>query len=1246
MKILAIRGKNLASLAGEFELLFDQEPLASTGLFAICGPTGSGKSTLLDALCLALYDETPRLTHAMGKNINLPDVGDETISPQDPRNLLRRGAGEGFAEVDFVGNDGIAYRAHWSVRRARGKAAGKLQNTEMRFQTLSGEQRLGGVKSEVLAAIQERLGLSFQQFTRAVLLAQNEFATFLKANDNERAELLETLTGLDVYSGISIRAFERAKAEQQALESIKSQLAGQHPLSAEQRAELEQGLVTARADFAALEHRKIELDQQLQWHESWEKLQQSERQALETVQKTQADQQAAADRQRQLAQIEAVQEARPLVVEIDRLIRDTEKSRLAIFSTEEQLAAARHIRQQAEDGLAKAADALALAEKNAHQAQPSLNRAKELDAEIATLIPGHAAAAKVLAEARLAASTAQEKLDAQNIERARTVEALIASQGWLATHESLRRLAEDWPRWNMLFDEATRAQKSLGETEQDSAVKQQEAQKHQRLWDEAASALTKTQTALQEAEIRLQSAIQTLASFDADELAGRRAAAEIRREQIVSGERLWNALTSSRNRQQILNEEAYLLQEKITRAETVLSQTQIDKAAAAAQLEQSEKLLRIAEAACAENVEALREHLEADLPCPVCGATDHPYATGDPPSLVMLARLKDEVDVCRKALAVLDRRETACQTQLESTRPRLAMIAGEQHALTEAIQKDLDSWSIHPVGLELSTVAPAEQVKWFATENQSVRDQFAAITVQENTRRQANKARDDAQTAHNRCQQQYSEARDALNTEQMALDQAAQAIQKVQDQQAELARQLSERLAALDTAFPEQSWRSAWWADPLAFHQQCREQTDQWNNQRKTIEQLQISLVTFDIEIKNLEASVSEQTARLYRIAEFFAEADRNLQTKRQHRQDLFDGRPSVEMEADLTKATEEAKTGLQHQDKAAKAAATQQASAEAILGQAQRVHNESQQAARDAETALEQWIARFNADHPAQHLDHPQLTALLGHDTLWLSQEREELRRLANAVRDAETTLRDRQLKCQEHEQQQPTPNPAQVVVRAEQTHTALALEQARQHVIELEIDLRRDDQRQAAAARLQDEIARQEAQAGIWQKLDALIGSANGTKFRNYAQQFTLDVLLGYANHHLTDLSRRYRLERVKDSLALMVVDQDMGDEYRSVHSLSGGESFLVSLALALGLASLSSNRVQVESLFIDEGFGSLDADTLRVAMDALDHLQAQGRKVGVISHVQDMTERIGIQIQVRRQSGGQSRIEVRGI
>jgi exonuclease SbcC len=197
------------------------------------------------------------------------------------------------------------------------------------------------------------------------------------------------------------------------------------------------------------------------------------------------------------------------------------------------------------------------------------------------------------------------------------------------------------------------------------------------------------------------------------------------------------------------------------------------------------------------------------------------------------------------------------------------------------------------------------------------------------------------------------------------------------------------------------------------------------------------------------------------------------------------------------------------------------------------------------------------------------------------------------------------------------------------------------------LRLQLSQDDQRREQASAVLAEIERQQEAEQRWGKLSELIGSSDGKKFRNYAQQFTLDVLLGYANAHLGQLARRYRLERVSfagaPSLALMVRDQDMGGEVRSVNSLSGGESFLVSLALALGLASLSSNRVRVESLFIDEGFGSLDSETLGVAMDALDALQSMGRKVGVISHVQEMTERIATKVLVRPAGGGSSAVLV---
>jgi energy-coupling factor transporter ATP-binding protein EcfA2 len=176
-------------------------------------------------------------------------------------------------------------------------------------------------------------------------------------------------------------------------------------------------------------------------------------------------------------------------------------------------------------------------------------------------------------------------------------------------------------------------------------------------------------------------------------------------------------------------------------------------------------------------------------------------------------------------------------------------------------------------------------------------------------------------------------------------------------------------------------------------------------------------------------------------------------------------------------------------------------------------------------------------------------------------------------------------------------------------------------------------------------EQIRRQDAKADPWRKLNELLGSADGAKFRMIAQRRTLDLLLRYANHQLNNLAARYSLERLPESLNLIVIDRDMGDERRSVHSLSGGESFLVSLALALGLASLTSNRLRIESLFIDEGFGSLDPETLNTAMSALMHLEAQGRKVGVISHVTEMTDAIPVQIKVVKGRSGASRIIVPG-
>ena len=196
------------------------------------------------------------------------------------------------------------------------------------------------------------------------------------------------------------------------------------------------------------------------------------------------------------------------------------------------------------------------------------------------------------------------------------------------------------------------------------------------------------------------------------------------------------------------------------------------------------------------------------------------------------------------------------------------------------------------------------------------------------------------------------------------------------------------------------------------------------------------------------------------------------------------------------------------------------------------------------------------------------------------------------------------------------------------------------------VEACLLQQEQNKKKLKEIEAEWKEKQAVAEQWGKLNKLIGSADGTKFKVIAQSYTLNLLLLHANKHLSYLSKRYKLQQVSGTLALQVIDCDMCDEVRTVYSLSGGESFLISLALALGLSSLSSNNLKVESLFIDEGFGSLDADSLRTAMEALEQLQMQGRKIGVISHVQEMSERISVQIQLHKSVNGKSEIVISSV
>ncbi|MBQ8277027.1 MAG: ATP-dependent exonuclease, partial [Bacteroidaceae bacterium] len=205
--------------------------------------------------------------------------------------------------------------------------------------------------------------------------------------------------------------------------------------------------------------------------------------------------------------------------------------------------------------------------------------------------------------------------------------------------------------------------------------------------------------------------------------------------------------------------------------------------------------------------------------------------------------------------------------------------------------------------------------------------------------------------------------------------------------------------------------------------------------------------------------------------------------------------------------------------------------------------------------------------------------------------------------------------------------------------------LEQTRGRITEVQLRLGAHENSLREAGRHKAELEACRNDLEEWRRLNELLGSANGKKFRELAQSYTFRFLVENANIQLRQLSPRYELRTVPGTLTLEIIDRDMFDQHRYVSSLSGGETFVVSLALALGLATLSAGNLSIGSLFIDEGFGNLDHDSLELVMSALSGLEnSQGRKVGVISHTEQIRSQISPQIRlVRLPAGGRSRIEV---
>lgn len=985
MKILAIRGRNLASLEGDFEIDFTVEPLLSAGIFAISGPTGAGKSTLLDTMCLALFARTPRTDQAKENNVKLQDVSNEQLSQSDPRFLLRRGTSSGFAEVDFMALNGHRYRTRWSVARARDKENGRLQNPRLALYNLDKEEEEQGTRSDLQARIIDLIGLTFEQFTRSVLLAQNDFSTFLKAEQGEKASLLEKLTGTELYSAISRQIFERNARAKEAFDLIQTRIQGIELLTDEEENDLRIRLAGTEKELQRVEKAKAE--------------QQALQEAVRSIE------QQITIRQRQ--QKEAA----------DKLVYATEL-----------LTVARH---EYEKGVEEQQQS----EARFKSLQQEILQARKLDIQLDAAIRDLSHSEQQLKNVTLRKGEAEKKYQAAILRQKLGMEEIARLTAWRERYKEKESIAEQLSALLLHLDAASAARSGV----------------------EAAN----------------------------------RSIEMLRQEVVALNKQLAGLQQTSANKQQALKqaEEDYRsLEEKLKAVDASALDKQIEKL----RQEREQLLIEQARLEASGNIKDLRGRLQDGQPCPVCGSTHHPFVNQAPVAPVSTLTLQLQDLSNKKETYIAHTRHLArLQQQLLQLHKELAD--------SEAACKDM-------IGKQQLSVSRQEREETIVKE-QSV--------------------------------------------------------------------QLTQSLSAADLLFGNGEWQKAWLRNPETFRKTLTDFARQWHENTEKLHQLERQESAQKAECESLASflpSLEKQAEESGQLHEKNRAAFSSLQAERKK---LLNGRSADSVEQEYIRRMEELKERL----KKLSATQTEQSGiADQTRGIADQIAKDLTEASADLvrrKAALDKWTADYLDSSGGEPLE--------------------------------------------------------------------VILSRYTQEKTELAFRLRTQTENKAKVSGLQEELNVRRTESERWAKLNELAGSADGAKFRRIAQGYTLDILLNYANVQLRELTRRYRLERVPETLALQVIDRDMCDEVRTVHSLSGGESFLVSLALALGLSSLSSNRMRVESLFIDEGFGSLDAETLRVAMDALESLRTQGRKIGVISHVQEMTERIPVRICVNRAGNGRSFLEV---
>ncbi len=1132
MKLQQLIIKNLASIE-EATIDFEHGPLAEESIFLICGETGAGKSTILDAICLALYNDTPRMQRSPKEKYT--DVGHtfsdkkEEINIDDVRQLMRRNTAEAWVELSFIGSNEIPYLARWYVAKARKKVDGNIQKVAWTLTNRKTGEELKKVK-EVEDEIQRCIGLNFEQFCRTTLLAQGEFTRFLQSREADKSEILEKLTGTDIYSRIGMKIYDITKQKKDAYDLQHQRIAATHLLSEEEKETLLASLEQLKQDSRQQEVIAKELNRKHEWL----------RQELE-YHKT---------RQEHQIQLEAIESRihSDEYREQSRLIQEWDVTTDARKLLKENKERDKEITRQVQEEQQYLQQFINLSEGILYE-EEKIRSWQQEENTIRKYLESQQPFADMFAQSQTILTHLQNILNTQAQEKERKV-----------------RLEQENSRLPQMEEacirQADRLKLEREKGEQQDALLQQMNRQYQEMDMPARQAESKR---LSEQEMQLTKTVHALQAF----FSAQQTLQEAQKAKQETAAKLEEA------KQQHL-----LLKEKVTSYQKAF--------------DEAEKLYEKQKECTEQWAAEARSRLQPGDTCPVCAQritelpSDENFRSLLEPVHQHLLEKKKQLEVVLaevaqntaygKSLATLFQQNQRQTTLAEKKCQQAQSEARQQSKLAgyEAISPDI----LFEIPIRQDEIhRKQDDVNRQIKQAQTCLD---AISKQQKQKDQQQKAIEQCLNALNQAEKKRTEQINKIQTLQELIrsdqESAARSLQTVREQ----------------ISWPE--WETDWHTSPDDFIHQLKQEASVYAQQQKRVEAL--------INQRNLVQQAVDEMKSLQQ------------QTREEY--------PHWEIRTLHPQPVQALSKGWSQ-----------------LFAHVKTLH-QSQFHTRELQEKGTQALQDFLQQHPEFTQEKLEQLAAFPLEQIQSWREEQQKQNESRVAVRAKLELVIQQI--QQHQESKPElEEEVSLEELKKQYEEKNRIIQDFNQQIGQKQNLLDENRKNEERLRKEKEIEEQlELDYQKWKRLCFYFGDEKGKTFRNIAQSFVLKELLHGANYYLKRLTDRYELECQAGSLTILLRDFYQGGTARPASTLSGGESFLVSLALALGLSSISQQSLSVDTLFIDEGFGTLSEGYLQTVMDTLEKLhQLGGKKVGIISHVSGLRERIKAQIQVRRIDNSRSEI-----